>query len=449
MSTIWSPATHRLCRPLRIGVSTEALARAPIGDPMDGPDFGAFIDCATRALAVPVLTGPEAPVPPGAYRLIWSDSEPDGDYVLLEATQADFSDAREIYRGESTELDTVTRREGTYLYQVFAVRDDDRSDGSNTIVVQVRTADWVQLESADLPPELERQWLTVQRAALRLAAATGELFVALAMPRHFRTAHTLRYAMRLRSVRGPMQATVADADAFDFGEARALTYGALYHPWLQADLGMRQEDGATGVTLSSGRRVPRVVPPDGAALGVLAGRASRRGAWIAPANEPLKDVVALTPVVACGDWQALQDAQINLFRADPRGLMTLSADTLALDADVGLRPINVRRLLILLRRLALRRGTTYVFEPHGPTLRRAVQRSFRELLTELFRRGAFAGPRAEQSFRVVTDDTVNTARDADAGRFFVELRVAPSLPMRFMAVRLAQSGDRLTVVEEI
>jgi phage tail sheath protein FI len=50
---------------------------------------------------------------------------------------------------------------------------------------------------------------------------------------------------------------------------------------------------------------------------------------------------------------------------------------------------------------------------------------------------------------VVTDDTVNTARDADAGRFFVELRVAPSLPMRFMAVRLAQSGDRLTVVEEI
>jgi len=142
---------------------------------------------------------------------------------------------------------------------------------------------------------------------------------------------------------------------------------------------------------------------------VLAGRASRRGAWIAPANEPLKDVVALAPVVASTDRQALQDAQINRLRADPRGLMALSADTLALDADVELRPINVRRLMILLRRLALRRGTTYVFEPNGPTLRRAVQRSFNELLTDLFRRGAFAGATPEQSFRVVTD-TPSTAR---------------------------------------
>jgi len=421
----------------------------PVANPMDGPDFGAFIDCATRVLVAPVLSGPDAPVPPGAYRLTWSDSEPGSDYALLEATQSDFSDAREIYRGEATEFDAVTRREGTYLYQVFALRGDDRSDGSNPVVVQVRTADWLQLAPADVAPEFEAQWLAVQRAALRLAAATGELFVVLAMPRHFRTAQALRYAMRLRSVREPLQTVPVDPQAFGFGEARALTYGALYHPWLQADIGQPQLDRATGLTLSAGRRVPRVVPPDGTALGVLAGRASRRGAWIAPANEPLKDVVALTPVVSSSDWQPLQDAQINLLRIDPRGLMALSADTLALDADVDLRPINVRRLMILLRRLALRRGTTYVFEPNGPTLRRAVQRTFTELLTDLFRRGAFAGATPEQSFRVVTDDTINSTRDADAGRFFVELRVAPALPMRFIAVRLAQSGDRLTVVEEL
>ena len=422
---------------------------SPVTDPMDGPDFGAFIDCATRVLDAPMLNGPDAPVPPGAYRLTWSDSEPGGEYALLEATQTDFSDAREIYRGEATEFDAVTRREGTYLYQVFALQGDDRSDGSNPVVVQVRTADWLQLAPADVAPEFEAQWLAIQRAALRLAAATGELFVVLAMPRHFRTAQAVRYAMRLRSVREPMQTVPVDPEAFGFGEARALTYGALYHPWLQADLGQPQLDRATGLTLSKDRRVPRIVPPDGAALGVLAGRASRRGAWIAPANEPLKDVVALTPVVASTDWQALQDAQINLLRADPRGLMALSADTLALEADVNLRPINVRRLMILLRRLALRRGTTYVFEPNGPTLRRAVQRTFNDLLTDMFRRGAFAGATPDQSFRVVTDDTINSTRDADAGRFFVELRVAPAVPMRFIAVRLAQSGDRLTVVEEL
>ncbi len=421
----------------------------PVTEPMDGPDFGAFIDCATRILPAPALTGPNAPVPPGAYRLTWSDSEPGSDYALLEGTQADFSDAREIYRGQAAEFDTVTRREGTYLYQVFALHGDDRSDGSNVLVVQVRTADWLQLAPADLAPEFEAQWLAVQRAALRLAAATGELFAVLAMPRHFRTAEAVRYAMRLRAVREPLQTVPVDPQAFGFGEGRALSYGALYHPWLQADLGRPQLYRATGLTLSPGKRVPRVVPPDGAALGVLAGRASQRGAWIAPANEPLKDVVALSPVVASGDWQALQDAQINLLRADPRGLMALSADTLALDTEVELRPINVRRLMILLRRLALRRATSYVFEPNGPTLRRAVQRSFSELLTDMFRRGAFAGASAAQSFRVVTDDTINSTSDADAGRFFVELRVAPSLPMRFIAVRLAQAGDRMTVVEEL
>jgi len=190
-----------------------------------------------------------------------------------------------------------------------------------------------------------------------------------------------------------------------------------------------------------------VVPPDGVAVGVLSKRASLRGAWIAAANEPMKDVVALTPPIADSDRQPLQDAQINLLRNDPRGFFALSADTLALDE--ALRPINVRRLLILLRRMALRHGTRYVFEPNGPVLWRSVQRGFDLLLTDLFQRGAFAGATAAQSFRVVTDEGVNTPQSVDAGRFVVELRVAPSLPMRFIAVRLAQNGERLAVIEEL
>jgi phage tail sheath protein FI len=190
-----------------------------------------------------------------------------------------------------------------------------------------------------------------------------------------------------------------------------------------------------------------VVPPDGVATGVFAARASQRGAWIAAANEPMRDVVALTPRIADGDRAALQDAQINLLRDDPRGFFALSADTLALDEE--LRPINVRRLLILLRRMALRRGSSYVFEPNGPVLWRSVQRGFDLLLGDLFERGAFAGATAEQSFRVVTDEGVNPPQSVESGRFVVELRVAPSLPMRFIAVRLAQSGERLTVKEEL
>jgi hypothetical protein len=38
-------------------------------------------------------------------------------------------------------------------------------------------------------------------------------------------------------------------------------------------------------------------------------------------------------------------------------------------------------------------------------------------------------------------------QDRDEGRFILELRVAPSLPMRFITVRLVQSGERSQVIE--
>jgi len=408
----------------------------------DGPDFGTFLDCSTRALIAPILDGPDSPVAPGSYRLAWSDPEPGASYVLLEFTQSDLSDPREIYRGPGTDRVVRNPREGIYYYRVFAQVGDQVSNSSNTIAVLVRSDEWVQNQpSRETDEALESEWLAIHRGALRMAAAGGDLFVALTMPRHFRTAQAIRYAARLREVREPPG--LADADAFAFTERPALSYGALYFPWLQSDAHVVDPRGRD----SFAPRTPFVIPADGAAMGVLAARASVRGAWIAPANEPLQGVVAVTPVVGAADWQALLDSQINLIRSDPRGFLALSADTLAL--EIELRPINVRRLLTLLRRLALRRGISYVFEPNGPSLRRAVQRGFELLLMDMFRRGAFAGATPEQSFRVVADDTINKARDADGGRFLVELRVAPSVPMRFIAVQLAQSGERLTVTEEL
>jgi hypothetical protein len=424
------------------------------GEGLEEPDFGAFLDCGTRVLAAPVLEERDAPVPPGAYRLRWSDSEPGGVYVLAEATRADFADAREVYRGLEPEYTALNQREGVYYYQAFARRGDDRSAGSNAVAVRVRGEEWVQTDPDDVGEAMEGEWLAIHRAALRLAAAGGDLFVALAMPRHFRTDQAVRYAQRLRAVNEPPAG--AERDAFGYSEARAPSYGALYFPWLQSDTRLPAPGAAASAsegrvptvrTPSLADLPPTVVPPDGSALGVLAARASQRGAWVAPANQPLRDVVALIPAVPAAHWQRLQDAQVNLLRSDPRGFLTLSADTLAHQAE--LRPINVRRLLILLRRLALRRGHGYVFEPHGPVLRRAVQRGFDLLLTDLYRRGAFVGATPAQSFRVVTGDTVNTPYGVDQGRLVVELRVAPSVPLAFIAVRLAQSGARLSVSEEL
>jgi phage tail sheath protein FI len=184
------------------------------------------------------------------------------------------------------------------------------------------------------------------------------------------------------------------------------------------------------------------MPPDGAVCGLLARRALARGAWIAPANERLNGLVALTPTIDRTRWADLQAAQVNLVRQEPYGFVTLSSDTLTSDPD--LLQINVRRLLHLLRRLALRLGTGFVFEPLDDSFRRRVRREVEGALSGLFLRGAFAGATPEQSYQVVFR---STPQDVDEGRFIVDLRVAPALPLTFLTVRLVQVGGRTAVTE--
>ncbi|CAG0986635.1 hypothetical protein MYXO_02164 [Myxococcaceae bacterium] len=406
------------------------------GTSLEAPDFGRFLDCATRRLAQPAfLSGPVLRLPRGFFRLRWEQKPESLDgFSLEESVNADFSDAREIYRGTARASDVSATREGVFYYRVTAYADDERSAPSDVLTVVVCDDAWVSRMPEDFQADGEAGLLRLQRALLRLAAAGGDLFAVLGLPRHYRAPESIRHAARLRSLSTGLVA--GDWDGLALDERRALSYGALYHPWVEFPA---QPSGPAGGL--------RVCPPDGIAVGLLSDRATRRGAWVAPANQPFKDVVALTPPIGDEARAALLDAQVNLVLADPRGFLTLSADTLSDDPDW--RPINVRRLFILLKRLAVRRGASYVFEPNGDVLRRAVERGFSLLLTDLFRRGAFAGATAAESFRVVTGGGQDTARDRELGRFFVELRVAPARPLEFLTVRLLQSGERLTVMEEV
>ena len=223
------------------------------------------------------------------------------------------------------------------------------------------------------------------------------------------------------------------------------SYGALYHPWLIG----REENKPDEL---------RRTPPDGAISGLFAQRALTRGAWVAPANAALPGVLALTPAVPVEQALALQCARVNLLQQTPRGFLVANADTLsggrAFTEDEctqvdDYRAISVRRLLSLLRRLALRQGAVYVFEPNDPAFRRLVQRSFEAVLERLLRRGAFAGRTASSAYQVVIDGALNSPQSLAAGRFIVELRVAPAQPLKFLTVRLVQTNDQLQVNEPI
>ena len=89
-----------------------------------------------------------------------------------------------------------------------------------------------------------------------------------------------------------------------------------------------------------------------------------------------------------------------------------------------------------------------MFEPGDARLRRRIQRGFEAVLRDLFSRGAFRGATAGEAFAVVTGSPPNTAQSVEQGQLIVELRVAPSLPMRFLTVRLLQGAAGGVQVQE-
>jgi hypothetical protein len=394
--------------------------------PVREPEWGNFLNCDIRSNLIPEpCLQADQPDEAGTFTLSWFMSPPVSDiqgYVLQEAVRADFKDAVDIYAGSDDRRTLYGHTPGAYYYRVRTVRDRFTSDWSDGVVVGIEPPSrWLLTEASAYSNDT---LLTIQHAVLRLCAARGDLFAVLALPEHYREDDTIAHSQAL---------TTGRIDFFGPEEARTLSFGALYHPW---PIG-REENRPDEF---------RRTPPDGAACGLIAQRTIGRGAWVAPANDSLKGVVALTPALAHGRWLDLQDARLNTIYQTPRGFMPMNANTLTADEDWQL--INVRRLLMLLRRLAVRLGATYVFEPHSEAFQRVVQRGFEAVLDELFVRGAFAGPTANSAYQVVTDRSVNPPQLIDQGQFVVELRVAPSQPMSFLTVRLVQTGDRTLVTQE-
>lgn len=415
-------------------VPDQPLASPPQSSPLAHPEWWHFLDC-RKQVQVPltsqpplgefqpsdlvIVTAPELRlIPPegGTYALSWTPLAGATDY-LEEAIDPGFVTAEQIYQGASGSVTIYGRPQGDYYYRLRRQIGTASSDYSNGIGLRIEAAGGWQVS-----PASEYQngpLLLIHSALLRMCAARGDIFSVLALPMHYHERDAMAHTAQLKAALGT-------------AEQAAYSFGALYHPWLTG----REEDDLTDLRSS---------PPDGAACGIFAKRSSERGAWIAPANEPLHGVVALTPSISRSYWQALQEAQINLVRQEPGGFLCLSACTLSDDPD--LQAINVRRLMSFLRKTVLKAGVDYVFEPNSNQFRRGVQRGFEKLLDMLFLRGAFAGRVASEAFQVATDSRVNTPAAIAQGKFFVEIRVAPSVPMQFLTVRLVQSADRTLVTE--
>lgn len=411
----------------RVRQSTPARVIHPATGPVPSVTDG-FADCRLRPLAAPTFLPDADPDTQGNYLLHWTAPEPGLRYELEESADADFAVTGQVYAGSDTAFSVVGQPAGLRRYRVRASDGLCTSPWSGTQDVRVGGSPYAVLDGS--PADL----LAVHRLMLRTAAGRGDLFALLGLPETHRWPQALSHAQALRSANDAGAPTTTAVPPLGAGEARALSHGSLQHAWVYT----RRGDANQGAPLIG-------CPPDGAIAGQLAASALARGAWLAVANQPLKDVVAVSLNPSTAERQALLDAQVNPVWLSPVGHVLGSADTLLDDSDW--RSVNVRRLMCLLRRVALQRGAAYVFEPNGPALQRTVERAFNALLDGLFQRGAFAGRSVNEAFQVVVGDEVNTPQRNDAGQFWVELRVAPALPMRFLTVRLLRSGERVQARE--
>ena len=213
------------------------------------------------------------------------------------------------------------------------------------------------------------------------------------------------------------------------------SYAALHYPWLRVVDPLRRSGVAT-----------RDIPPSGHVAGQFAATDLAVGVHKAPANVELTWVQDLTVPVNASRHGLLNSAGVNAIRSIPgRGIRIMGARTMS--SDTSWVYVNVRRLLIMIRKAFYLSTQWAVFEPNNALTRAKLRLSIVSFLLSLWQRGALMGDTADAAFRVKCDDDNNTAALRDAGQMLAQILVAPSQPFEFVEVRLGREDNEFEIQE--
>jgi hypothetical protein len=202
-------------------------------------------------------------------------------------------------------------------------------------------------------------------------------------------------------------------------ESRALdnSYSATYFPDVYID------DPLNNLKV----RVPASI----AALASLAYNDKVAYPWFAPAgfNRGALDMVSnVTTRLTAGDRDNLYDSRINPIAVFPNaGFVIFGQKTMQMKKS-ALDRVNVRRMLLEVKRLIVAVANNILFEPNTPQTRARFIGAVQPLLALV---QAQAGV---ESFQVVMDDTNNTIEDYDNNRLNGRIVVVPTRAIEFIAI---------------
>lgn len=173
------------------------------------------------------------------------------------------------------------------------------------------------------------------------------------------------------------------------------------------------------------------VPASVAAMGALSFNDAIKAPWFAPAgfNRGSLDFVSNIDIrLSSADRDSLYDANINPIAVFPsHGFVIFGQKTLQ-QAQSALDRINVRRLLLEIKREAADVGNKMLFEPNNANTRA-------RLIADLAPRLALiqAGQGLD-SFQIVCDTTNNSSADVEANRLNARVIVVPTRSIEFIAI---------------
>ncbi len=209
------------------------------------------------------------------------------------------------------------------------------------------------------------------------------------------------------------------------------SYGATFYPWVQT------RDSATGQNVW--------VPPTVAMMGTLASSERASEIWFAPAGfnrGGLSDGAAGIPVVGVSerlrskDRDLLYEARINPIASFPSTGIVLFGQKTLQERPSALDRINVRRLVIYLKKQISVLSTQVLFEQNV----QATWNRFKGLVEPLL-----VGTKSRfgiTDYRLILDETTTTPDLVDQNVLYAKIMIKPAKAIEFIAIDfvVASSG---------
>ena len=201
------------------------------------------------------------------------------------------------------------------------------------------------------------------------------------------------------------------------------SYGATFYPWVQT------VDANTNQTLW--------VPPTVAMMGVLGSSEAASAIWFAPAGfnrGGLTDGAAGIPVanvserLSSSDRDTLYEARINPIASFPsEGIVVFGQKTLQ-ERSSALDRINVRRLVIYLKKQISIRSSQILFEQNI----QATWNKFKALIDPILSNTQIGGGITD--YRLYLDETTTTADLIDQNVLYAKIMVKPARAIEYIAI---------------